>query len=263
MRRGENIYMERMDVVLFFAGPYSTEDILQRRGLIANQLQLETTSISEGTIRAFCDADLERLFSLYDRIFFHSFLYTEGPRDIHFHYNRRLTSSAGLTKATHLSHQSNPLAWHYDISLSKPLLQSFQSPASGITVNGIVPATQLEAMQLVLEHELCHVIEFITYGNSNCRRQRFRTIAMQLFGHTDVVHTLRGIQKPQTTFSAGDTVCFVWKDTSHCGVIARITKRATVMVPDHRGEYTDRTGRQYRKYYVPLVNLHKCEERLL
>lgn len=241
---------------------YTAQEILRLRKLVAAQFQQETGSVSDGHIRAFHDADVQRLFLLYDNLFFHSCFQTNGPQDIRFHYNGRLTSSAGLTKASHPSRRTNPLHWRYDISISKPLLNSFRPPATGITVNGIAPVTQLEAMQLVLEHELCHVIEFISYGNSNCRAGRFRTLAMRLFGHTDVVHTLRGTSAVQTTFHIGETVCFQWKAATRSGIITRITKRATVMVPDRAGDYEDRTGQRYRKYYVPLPNLQKCKERL-
>ena len=241
---------------------YTAEEILQRRNLIAAQFQKEVDSVFNGVILSFNDTDIQRLFLLYDDFFFDSFLQSNGPHNICFRYNGRLTSSAGLTKVSHLSRQKNPLNWHYNISLSKPLLQSFHSPAAGVTVNGITPATQLEVLQLVLEHELCHVIEFLAYGNSNCHRNRFRALAMQLFGHTDVVHTLRGTHTPQHTFSAGETVCFHYKSTLYHGLITRITKRATVMVPDRSGDYEDRSGKRYRKYYVPLGNLQKCTNHL-
>ncbi len=252
-----------MGLLLADSYSYAPEKILRLRKLIAKQFQQETDTVSDGHIQTFRDADVQRLFLLYDSLFFQSYFQLNGPQDICFHYNGRLTSSAGLTKASHPSRRTNPLHWHYDISLSKPLLNSFHRPAASITVNGIAPITQLEAMQLVLEHELCHVIEFISYGNSNCHAGRFRALAMQLFGHTDVVHTLRGAATVQTTFEIGETVCFQWKSVPHYGVIARITKRATVMVPDRAGDYEDRTGQRYRKYYVPLANLQKCKERLL
>lgn len=241
---------------------YTPEEILQLRKQITAQFYQETNAVLNGMILSFNDAAIQRLFLLYDNFFFHSFFQFNGPRDICFRYNGRLTSSAGLTKVSHLSRQKNPLNWHYDISISKPLLKSFHSPAVGVTVNGITPDTQLEAMQLVLEHELCHVIEFLAYRNSNCHRKRFRALAMQLFGHTDVVHTLRGTHIPQRSFLAGETVCFHYNSILYHGTIARITKRATVMVPDRTGDYQDRTGQRYRKYYVPLGNLQKCKERL-
>ncbi len=242
---------------------YTSQEIMRLRKLVAEQFQQETDTVSNGHIRAFCDADVQRLFRLYDKFFFHSCFQLNGSQDIRFHYNGRLTSSAGLTKASHPRRKTNPFHWRYDVSISKPLLHSFRSPAAGITVNGIAPATQLEAMQLVLEHELCHVIEFLSYGNSNCRAGRFRTLAMQLFGHTDVVHTLRGTAPVQTAFHIGETVCFLVKSASRSGIITRITKRATVMVPDRGGDYEDHIGRRYQKYYVPLTNLQKCKERLL
>jgi hypothetical protein len=45
----------------------------------------------------------------------------------------------------------------------------------------------------------------------------------------------------------------------HSGVVNRITKRATVLTPDPRGErYSD--GKRYLKFYVPLAMLEAIDD---
>ncbi|MFN9879479.1 MAG: hypothetical protein ACK557_13470, partial [Planctomycetota bacterium] len=60
----------------------------------------------------------------------------------------------------------------------------------------------------------------------------------------------------QHNLRPGDRVCFPFEGQQLLGTINRIHKRATVLVPDTRGQaYSD--GSRYLKYYVPLRNLVK------
>ena len=163
---------------------------------------------------------------------------------------------------SHLAKIKNPIKWHYEIHISKPLLQNCKPGDPQTKVNGYIPYSQLEALQLIMEHELCHIIEFLSFGKSNCHAPAFHSLAQRLFGHTDVVHSLAFRHQPISyPFRTGELVCFDWKGYQQQGIISRITKRATVMVPDRRGDYMDCSGIRYQKFYVPLSNLQPCKEQ--
>ncbi len=246
---------------MIFDTIYCEEKIHEKRQKIAMLLQQQSNSFFNGRLFLFNENDLIALFSLYDQFFFDNWFRIHNAITLTFRYNGRLTSSAGLTKVTHASHSKNPKKWLYEIHISKPLLFNFKPGGSKTKINGRIPSCQLEALQLILEHEICHVIEFLCLGKSNCNTPAFRALAQRLFGHTDVVHTLSHRQHPVPySFRAGESVCFNWKGNRLQGIISRITKRATVMVPDFRGEYVDYSGIRYRKYYVPLSQLQPCKE---
>jgi hypothetical protein len=52
-------------------------------------------------------------------------------------------------------------------------------------------------------------------------------------------------------FKAGQRVAFEFEGVRHEGILNRVTKRATVLVPDADGELMS-DGQRYRRYYVPL-----------
>jgi hypothetical protein len=104
--------------------------------------------------------------------------------------------------------------------------------------------TGLEAFQLVFEHELCHVIEFVFFNTSNCSKKRFKVLSNNIFGHTESYHKLptnRQIAQQKYGFKIGDKVTFIFKGKTIQGIIFNINKRATVMVEDSNGHYAYHT----------------------
>ena len=87
-------------------------------------------------------------------------------------------------------------------------------------------------------------------------------IANRFFGHTDHHHQLiTPRERAFTEFGIrpGARVSFRFDGQHHIGVVNRITKRATVLVEDKRGErYSD--GKRYTKFYVPVSLLELMEE---
>ena len=80
---------------------------------------------------------------------------------------------------------------------------------------------------------------------------RFRT-----FGHTDHRHTLATPREHASTLGilAGAAVHFNFRGKRLYGIVNRVTRRATVLVPDPDGErFSD--GQTYLRYYVPLQSL--------
>ena len=111
---------------------------------------------------------------------------------------------------------------------------------------------------MVLEHEICHAIEFIYYYESNCKGDRFKTISNNLFGHTSSYHQLpthKELAREKYGLRIGDKISFIFADKKLNGVIYGINKRATIMVQDKNGQYADKQGNRYVKYYVPLNNI--------
>ena len=148
----------------------------------------------------------------------------------------------------------------YEITVSSTLLyQTFADVERTIRVNGLVCRDRLEALQRVFEHELLHLVEMLAWGDSQCSARRYKGLARNIFGHTDVKHDLivpRERALRQYSIRTGDRVRFEFEGTPLVGVVNRITRRATVLVEDPRGQpYTD--GHRYRKYYIPLAMLRK------
>ena len=56
----------------------------------------------------------------------------------------------------------------------------------------------------------------------------------------------------QNGLSVGSNVSFPYEGKQLTGLVTYVGKTATVMVPDSRGAYRDRSGRRYAKYRVPL-----------
>lgn len=147
---------------------------------------------------------------------------------------------------------------HYEIAISaRLLLNSFQDNDRPIHVSGQLCSDRLDAMMRIMEHELVHLIEMLTFGESSCKRTRFLTIADRLFGHTHASHRLitpceRAAVEHK--LQPGDEVEFSFQGQTLRGRLNRINSRATVLVPDPGGlRYSD--GKHYARYYVPLSQL--------
>lgn len=199
-------------------------------------------------------ADLERLFNEYDRLF----LKGNGRqalqgRELRFRVSHRMTRIGGRTTWLRGSGRE-----FFEIAVSAPLLfQSFEDTARAVTVTGLVCRTRLEALSRVFEHELVHLAELLAWSRTTCRGTRFQEIAARLFGHQAHTHRLvtpREQALAKYGIRTGSRVRFELTGRQHRGIVNRITRRATVLVPDERGQrYSD--GQRYVKYYVPLNQL--------
>lgn len=149
-------------------------------------------------------------------------------------------------------------ARNFEIILSSTLLfQTFADVKRPVEVTGIVCKNRLEAMQRIVEHELVHLLEMLVWDDSSCSQRRFHGIAHRFFGHREHRHDLitqteRAAKKFQ--LKPGSRVRFSFEGRVLTGHINRITRRATVLVADPKGErFSD--GHRYRRYYVPLEHL--------
>ena len=169
---------------------YSQQAIQQKRLKIYKQLMLQSANIKIGAITAISTADLYSLFELYDSVFFKNWFKESFKGLIHFSLSRRMTKSAGSTlcpKHANTEIQKLPV---FEIRIGVDFFFNYHLAEGSKKVCGINTNSSLEALQLVFEHELCHVLEFIHFNDSNCSGERFKAIAGNLFGHTDSHHQL-------------------------------------------------------------------------
>ena len=178
--------------------------------------------------------------------------------DLRFRLSPRFTSAGG--KATYVPRRGPGTRATLEIAISTTLLfESFAQPGGADVVAGCACRTRLEALRRVFEHELLHVCEFNDFGQSRCSASRFRQLAARWFGHRASDHQLvRPSDRAQADLGihVGSQVVFEFEGLTLRGIVNRITKRATVLVPADRGtRYSD--GRTYLKYYVPLWQLRR------
>jgi hypothetical protein len=116
-------------------------------------------------------------------------------------------------------------------------------------------------MQRVVEHEMIHLCEMLVWIQSDCSARRFQGISHRLFKHTEHRHELVTPQERavrEFDIRPGTRVEFEANGMRLCGIVNRITTRATVLVPDSAGpRYND--GHHYAKYYVPIQRLHRLD----
>ena len=107
----------------------------------------------------------------------------------------------------------------------------------------------------ILEHEIIHLIEFMVFNKSSCAKPQFKLICSNIFGHKAVKHQLitrAEIAQVEHNLKIGDRVEFEFEGKIQRGFVNRITKRATVMVPDRAGNFIDSKGKRYLKFYIPV-----------
>lgn len=213
--------------------------------------------ISAGNFSKCSGQDLRSAFDFIDLVYFQGEFrsYFSGGRKISFRFSSKMSRSGGTTRVSRGRDK-------YEIALSSHLLfNCFKDDNSrDITVNGISCEDRLDAMLLVLEHEMIHTWEFMKWNDSSCSGFRFQSLARSIFGHQKFTHqmiTNREIAAKQG-IRVGSRVRFEIKGRVFKGRVNRITKRATVLVPAHPSEKNARLYKDYkyyRKFYVPLKDL--------
>jgi hypothetical protein len=230
---------------------------MQQQDDIYNRILSETPNIRESNFRTISGRDIRKIYELYDSIFFENFFADyfkrkKGKETISFRLSNRMTSSGGKTTKKRVNGEIE-----FEITLSSHILFSvFNKEEEEARVNGLTCRSRLDAALRILEHEFVHLYEMIKYGDSTCSSSRFKNHVSKLFGHTHIKHELLAPRKVHSTsIKPGDKVKFEFNGKHKTGIIYRITKRATVMVKDAKGAFTDSEGQRYAKYYVPLESL--------
>lgn len=239
---------------------YPPAEIHAKREEVRRALLQSSPHLNGGRITRILESDLKLLFDLYDQLFFYDYFRDQFPGQLLFSLSARMTKTAGQTIYPRNLKELFPHKERYELRISVILLFSYEKLDRDKAVNGIKTRDSLEALQLVFEHELCHLIELHCFKETSCRQKRFQALAFNLFGHTESGHRLPLMTEIATAkygLSVGDRVSFQAEGETFSGVISRITRRATIMVPDTNGPYRDQEGRRYCKFYVPLHLLQK------
>jgi len=237
---------------------YDKKTIEKKRNEISQELMNISTNIKNGMIKEISTSDIKILFELYDNIFLNNLFKNNFKGSFKFSLSKRMTKSAGFTFCPKNIGILKPRDVVIEFRIGVDFFFQYELLEGDKVVCGIKAKNNLEALQLVLEHEICHAIEFISFYKSSCRGEQFKTIANNIFGHTSSYHQLptnKSLAKQMLGLSIGDKVSFVFKDQKLSGFIYRINKRATVMVKDKDGQYADKQGNRYSKYYIPLEKL--------
>lgn len=198
---------------------------------------------------------IEKLIELYDYHVLENFLKNHLREKIKVSLSKRMTSSGGKT-IFYKNHKGKS----FEIRISLNILEEYIKVNYSKKICGIKGNDVMDGLMLILEHELCHVIEFTLYKKSSCKGREFKALAWRLFRHSSSYHeiTQGKVEKDNINILKGQQVYFEYKGKEFFGIIANINKRATVMVKDPRGQYKDKNGNTFNKWYVPL-NMLKVE----
>jgi hypothetical protein len=251
----------------FFALLYSAGEVEDRVRRIYDAMLDQSPQIRTGNFTVIGSDDLERLFALYDREFFRGrlaeMLHEDGAHPMAFRLSRRLVRAAGQTmrQVRQIRRDGRPaVKIEYEITVSTTLLyNTFQHVERTVTVGGLVCRDRLEALQRIFEHELLHLAEFLGWGRSNCRAENYHALSRRIFAHEGAFHDLVTPREEAVVaygIRVGDRVSFEIDGARYVGHVNRITRRATVLVEDPRGQvFSD--GKRYLTFYVPLPLLRK------
>ena len=239
---------------------YDDATIKTKRKEVREGLWRESENINSATIDCISPLDLRLLYLHYDKIFLKNWFRDNFKGHVLYELSRRMTKSAGKTKCPKNIAQMEAEDIRIIIAIGVDFFFKYDQLAGSKNVCGIETHNSLEALQIVFEHELVHVLEFLLFHTSSCNKQRFKDTAKNLFGHTHSHHhipTNQTVAREKYGINIGDKVQFVFEDQLLTGLIVNITKRATVMVKSLDGVYVDKNGTKYMKYYVPLERLAK------
>ncbi len=242
----------------------TAKDIENNRTKIIEILFNNSAALKSPQLTSISTSDLSLLFKLYDEVFLQNWLRDHYRGKMKFSLSRKMTKSAGKTMCPKNISRIRPEDLVLEIRLGVDFFLNYGQHSQSNSVCGIKTGSGLEALLLVFEHELCHVLEFLLFNKSSCKGKRFKTMANNVFGHTDSYHKLptnRQIAAKVLGFKLGDTVTFDFKERKLTGLLHNINKRATVLVPDRKGLLVDKRGTRYSKYYVPLPKLRAGSER--
>ncbi len=239
---------------------FSREEIDRLQREIHEQTLLLSRTITKPNFTRVGRDDLMRMIRMYDdRFFGGKILPVAMAEGLTFSISSRMTSVAGKL-VTHYASGKRNGPRKFELVLSSTLLfQTFEDIDRPVEVTGRQCRDRLEAMQRVAEHEFTHLIEMLIWNSGNCNEARFQSIASRYFDHTDYRHALitqRERAAIKFDIRVGDQVRFARDGRYIVGRVNRITRRATILVPDPKGEpFSD--GGRYVKYYVQLEKLQK------
>ncbi len=244
---------------------YSKKEINERFEKVRQQVFIQSKQIKMDNFQVVSNNDVKLIFELYDTYFFDNYFKENKVIDrMAFDFSKKMTSAGGKLMYYKVTKQ-NPIQFRMRIS-AYLIFNSFKDQTSNKTINlaGFETKNRLEALMHVIEHETIHLIEFIAFNDSSCKKDNFKKLANSIFGHTAFTHQLlTGKMEALKEYDlrVNDWVKFTFDGKVYTGVIHRITKRATVMALDKNGEYKDNKGNRFKKYYILLKYLKKLDKK--
>lgn len=236
----------------FLNQPISPVVLEQRLNNIIARAAAISPNLAQPNFTVLATEDLRTLYQLYQEEFFGGCL---TPLPVSFSLSTRMTRAAGKTIYYHQRQR-------FILRISFLLLQQNFADDTGAGVSGLTCSNRREALMRVMEHEMVHILEFTHTGKSSCGQKQFKMLAAALFGHKSRFHRLVTNQDKAYSHNLlpGMPVRFNHQGREYKGVINRITRRATVLVPNPLGFWRDDKGRRYNKFYVPLHLLQKEDD---
>lgn len=158
---------------------YRPEVIKEKRDWIGNQ------SVIPPNFTFLNNVDLERLFHLYNQSFFNNAL----PKNVRLNISKKQTRIGGSCSAK---------GCNYVIKISEPIISGI-TESSDKTVNGLICRSRLECLQLILEHEIIHLVINSSHENLksgvlpkiyDTHGDLFKQLTLVYFGHTSIYHQL-------------------------------------------------------------------------
>lgn len=241
---------------------YDKDTINNKRAIIKESLFQKSININNENFEKISEKDLYIIYNLYDEIFLKSWFKENFKGKIVFKLSKQLTRAAGNTTTKKNIAEIAPENIEFEVKMSLNHLNNFNKIDRSKYVGGIEANGLLDSLMLVFEHELCHVIEFLVCKKSSCKKKPFKDLIFNLFGQTETSHKLvsdNEVNAQEFGLKPGDKVKFQYEGKSLHGFIQRINKRATVMCPDKRGNYIDKLGEKYKKFYATLDCLEKIK----
>lgn len=239
---------------------YDLKTIEEKRALIKKNMFERSANIKEENFKKISEKDLYILYELYDEIFLNNWFKENFKGKVIFKLSKQLTRAAGNTRTKKNIAKIEPKDIEFEVKMSLNHLINFNKIDRIKFVGGIEAESVMDSLMLVFEHELCHVIEFLVCFKSSCKKKPFKDLIFNLFGQSESTHNLISTNEVNLNkygLKPGDSVKFLYKGKYINGFIQRINKRATVMCPDKRGNYIDKSGKHYKKYYASLEILMK------
>jgi hypothetical protein len=252
--------------IAFTAVRNSAEVIAAKTLDIYQSILRDSHAISEPNFQLIGIDDLTLMFQRYDQLFFENWLSnaiasTAGAH-LTFRLSSTMTRAGGKTIRKRVGLRNATLASYFEIAVAtRMLLMNFREPHRPVTVCGLVCANRLEALQRIMEHEILHLAEMLSWGKSSCGGPRFKILSANIFGHLSSRHELITPLENAAVEHAvkiGDRVEFDFDGKRLIGFVNRIHHRATVLVEAKDGAKY-RSGKTYQKYYIPLPLLKVCK----
>lgn len=201
---------------------HSQEFITSRRKLIHDKITQDFKLSSNFEELDNEPAILEPLFRYYDHYFFEdSVAIFLGTQSLEFKYSNKDSMIAGVCRKRGCS---------YKITISRRILaQTFNNNEKFHLAGKVQCLDRLYCLQLIFEHELCHLIMFLKNfppeGIYDGHGVMFKQLLFAYFRQTDIFHALLSGEITANTkndFKRGDNVEFLYERERFSGFINKL-----------------------------------------